>query len=125
MARVSSEMLAPGVNARDTAERETPASLATCWALTKSCVGGGLDGRVLFLARGCSRAFEASQFAGFQEGIYFLEDTSFDISLALSRGGNFPCSDVGCYSGSEIMPGIKGFPSEFQSTISSPTWFYP
>ncbi|KAG2590591.1 uncharacterized protein LOC120671930 [Panicum virgatum] len=86
---------------------------------------GGLDGRVIFLSRGCSRAFEASQFAGFQEGIYFLEDTSFDISLALSRGGNFPCSDVGCYSGSEIMPGIKGFPSEFQSTISSPTWFYP
>ncbi|PAN29351.1 hypothetical protein PAHAL_5G218800 [Panicum hallii] len=86
---------------------------------------GGLDGRVLFLARGCSRAFEASQFGGFQEGIYFLDDTRFDISLALSCGGNFPCSDIGWYSGSEIMPGIKGFPSEFQSTFSSPTWFYP
>ncbi|RLN23906.1 uncharacterized protein C2845_PM07G17680 [Panicum miliaceum] len=86
---------------------------------------GGLDGRVLFLARGCSRAFEASQFGGFQESIYFLDDTSFDISLALSCGGNFPCSDIGWYSGSEIIPGIEGFPSKFQSTFSSPTWFYP
>ncbi|OEL33111.1 hypothetical protein BAE44_0005869 [Dichanthelium oligosanthes] len=86
---------------------------------------GGLDGRVLFLARGCSRAFEASQFAGFQEGVYFLDDTSFDISLALSSGGNFPCSDVGWYSGREVMRGVKGFPSEFQSTFSPPTWFYP
>ncbi|TKW15791.1 hypothetical protein SEVIR_5G261301v4 [Setaria viridis] len=86
---------------------------------------GGLDGRVIFLARGCSRALEASQFGGFQEGIYFLDDTGFDISLALSCGGNFPCSDVGWYSGREIMRGIEGFPSEFQSTFSAPTWFYP
>ena len=93
-----------------------PGGVHVAWWLE---LDGGLDGRVLFLARGCSRAFEASQFGGFlQEGIYFLDDTSFDISLALSRGGNFPCSDVGWYSGSEIMAGIKGFPSEFQSTIS-------
>ncbi|KAK8444653.1 hypothetical protein SEVIR_9G173501v4 [Setaria viridis] len=38
---------------------------------------GGLDGRVLFLARCSSRAFEASQFAGFQKGVYFLDDTGF------------------------------------------------
>ncbi|KAF8695913.1 hypothetical protein HU200_036789 [Digitaria exilis] len=86
---------------------------------------GGLDGRVIFLARGCSRAFEASQFGEFKEGIYFLDDTSFDVSLALSCGGNFPCGDIGCYTGREIVSGIKGFPSEFQSTFSSPTWFYP
>ncbi|XP_062206402.1 uncharacterized protein LOC133908405 [Phragmites australis] len=86
---------------------------------------GGLDGRVLFLARGCSRAFEASQFSGFQEGVYFLDDTSFDISLALSSGGNFPCSDIGWYSDRQITRGIKGFPSEFQSNCSSPAWVYP
>jgi hypothetical protein len=30
-----SETLAPGVKVRETADRETPASSATCWALTK------------------------------------------------------------------------------------------
>src|SRR6266581_1303214 len=34
--RASREMLAPGVNARDTAERETPARLATSAAVTKA-----------------------------------------------------------------------------------------
>ncbi|CAO2204261.1 unnamed protein product [Urochloa humidicola] len=88
-------------------------------------VGGGLDGRALFLARCCSRAFEAARFGVFREGVYFLDDTGFDISLALSCGGSFPCSDVGSYSGREIMRGIEGFPPEFHSTFSSPTWFYP
>ncbi|CAO2165813.1 unnamed protein product [Urochloa humidicola] len=86
---------------------------------------GGLDGRVPYLARCCSRAFEALQFGAFREGVYFLDDTGFDISLALSSGGKFPCSDLGWYSGREIMGGIEGFPPEFLSTFSSPTWFYP
>ncbi|CAL4962253.1 unnamed protein product [Urochloa decumbens] len=86
---------------------------------------GGLDGRAIYLSRCCSRAFEASRFGLFREGVYFLDDTGFDISLALSYGGNFPCSDVGWYSGREIMRGIEGFPPEFQSTFSSPTWLYP
>ncbi|CAL4948334.1 unnamed protein product [Urochloa decumbens] len=86
---------------------------------------GGLDGRALYLSRCCSRAFEASRFGVYREGVYFLDDTGFDISLALSYGGNFPCSDVGWYSGREIMRGIEGFPPEFQSTFSSPTWLYP
>ncbi|KAL6845349.1 hypothetical protein ACP4OV_024844 [Aristida adscensionis] len=86
---------------------------------------GGLDGRVIFLARGCSRAFEASQFGAFKEGIYFLDDTSVDISLMLSSGSSFPCSDIGRYSGREITRGIEGFPSELQSVCSSPTWVYP
>src|SRR5947207_207108 len=34
--RTSRETLAPGVNARDTAERETPARLATSAAVTKA-----------------------------------------------------------------------------------------
>jgi len=33
--RVSGEMLAPGVKARDTADWETPAARATSWAVTK------------------------------------------------------------------------------------------
>ncbi|WVZ74965.1 hypothetical protein U9M48_023078 [Paspalum notatum var. saurae] len=89
---------------------------------------GGLDGRVLFLARACSRAFEGSQVGGVPEGIYFLDDTRFDISLALSSGGSFPCSDIGWCSGAageKIKRGINGFPSDFSSCFSSPTWFYP
>ncbi|KAJ1253908.1 hypothetical protein BS78_K156300 [Paspalum vaginatum] len=87
---------------------------------------GGLDGRVLFLARACSRAFEGSQVGGVPEGIYFLDDTRFDISLALSSGGNFPCSDIGWCSGAGVVKrGINGFPSDFRSCFSSPAWFYP
>uniref|UniRef100_A0A0D3EPL5 KIB1-4 beta-propeller domain-containing protein n=1 Tax=Oryza barthii TaxID=65489 RepID=A0A0D3EPL5_9ORYZ len=57
--------------------------------MEKFCSHGGfweeiedMDGRVLFLSRCCSRAFEASEIHGFEGGsIYFLDDINFHLSL--------------------------------------------
>ncbi|KAF8696712.1 hypothetical protein HU200_036338 [Digitaria exilis] len=59
----------------------------------------GLDGRVLFVGRGCSRAFEASQIKGFNGGsIYYLDDAEFDAKPPLQNGGQYHCTDMGMYS---------------------------
>uniref|UniRef100_J3L0J0 CCHC-type domain-containing protein n=1 Tax=Oryza brachyantha TaxID=4533 RepID=J3L0J0_ORYBR len=58
-----------------------------------------LDGRVLFLGRCCSRAFEASDIHGFDGGgIYFLDDVGFDLSLVMQGAADYPCVDVGMYA---------------------------
>lgn len=87
-----------------------------------------LHGRALFLGRGCSMAFEVSQFTGLQEGvIYYLDDTSFDISLVLSSGGKFSSSDMGVYAMAMrkirlIRGEARRFPHEFTSECSPPVW---
>ncbi|OEL33110.1 hypothetical protein BAE44_0005872 [Dichanthelium oligosanthes] len=86
-----------------------------------------LHGRALFLGRGASRAVEVSQFTGLQEGaIYYLDDTSFDISLVLSSGGMFSSSDMGVYSMARnkklTRDEARRFPHEFASECSPPIW---
>uniref|UniRef100_A0A0D9Y9T0 KIB1-4 beta-propeller domain-containing protein n=1 Tax=Oryza glumipatula TaxID=40148 RepID=A0A0D9Y9T0_9ORYZ len=74
--------------------------------MEKFCSHGGfweeiedLDGRVLFLARCCSRAFEASEIHGFEGGsIYFLDDINFHLSLVIKDKADYPCADVGMYA---------------------------
>uniref|UniRef100_A0A0D9V1L2 Uncharacterized protein n=1 Tax=Leersia perrieri TaxID=77586 RepID=A0A0D9V1L2_9ORYZ len=59
----------------------------------------GLDGRVLFLGRCCSRAFEASEISGFNGGsIYFLDDVKFDLSLVMKDNADYPSQDAGMYA---------------------------
>ena len=59
--RFSSEMLAPGVNARETADRETPARSATCLALVKAfqifgaVIGRTVRGPKARIAQQCNR----------------------------------------------------------------------
>ncbi|KAK3164616.1 hypothetical protein QOZ80_1AG0021880 [Eleusine coracana subsp. coracana] len=61
----------------------------------------GLDGRVLFIGRGCSRAYEASELPGFNEGrIYFIDDAKTDPPVASEDG---PSSDIGMYSMSSAV----------------------
>ncbi|KAJ1284626.1 hypothetical protein BS78_03G219400, partial [Paspalum vaginatum] len=60
-----------------------------------------LDGRVLFIGKGCSRAFEAGQYAGFQGGsIYFLNDAEGRTSEIYSK---VVFADMGTYSMGERM----------------------
>lgn len=74
--------------------------------MEKFCSHGGfreeiedLDGRVLFLARCCSRAFEVSEIHGFEGGsIYFLDDINFHLSLVIKDKADYPCADVGMYA---------------------------
>ncbi|XP_037406106.1 uncharacterized protein LOC119268551 [Triticum dicoccoides] len=87
-----------------------------------------LPGRVLLLGRGCSRAVEVSQFNRLQLGsIYYLDDTSFDISLALSSGSKYSSTDMGVY-GRKTLNGarsVRRFPRKFTSEGSPPIWFMP
>ncbi|RCV25659.1 hypothetical protein SETIT_5G183000v2 [Setaria italica] len=68
-----------------------------------------LDGRVLFVGRGCSRAFEASQLHGFNGGsIYYLDDAEFDVMPCLQNEAEYPSSDMGMYSmrGTTVRPSL-------------------
>uniref|UniRef100_A0A0E0JJL1 Uncharacterized protein n=1 Tax=Oryza punctata TaxID=4537 RepID=A0A0E0JJL1_ORYPU len=84
----------------------TRTMLFKVFQMEKFCSHGGfweelkdLDGRVLFLALCCSRAFEAWDIHGFRGGsIYFLDDINFDLSLLIKDKADYPCADVGMYA---------------------------
>ncbi|KAI4999502.1 uncharacterized protein LOC123444017 [Hordeum vulgare subsp. vulgare] len=87
-----------------------------------------LPGRVLLLGRGCSRAVEVSQFNRLQLGsIYYLDDTSFDISLALSSGSKYYSTDMGVYGRKTLnrARSVRRFPRKCTSEGSPPIWFMP
>ncbi|OQU87275.1 hypothetical protein SORBI_3003G245500 [Sorghum bicolor] len=67
----------------------------------------GLDGRVITVARGCSRSFEAGQCKGFQGGsIYFLDD-----AVGAGRMSSiFSFTDFGMYSMGETKIERPGLP---------------
>ncbi|CAL4909619.1 unnamed protein product [Urochloa decumbens] len=54
-----------------------------------------LDGRIIFLGRGCSRSYEAAAFPGSEEGIYFADDRGFHEAYRIEHNLTFPCSDNG------------------------------
>uniref|UniRef100_A0ACD5YZV8 Uncharacterized protein n=1 Tax=Avena sativa TaxID=4498 RepID=A0ACD5YZV8_AVESA len=109
-----------------------------------------LDGRILFVARGCSRAYEVSDFHGFRygEGIYFLDDRNSNDVVAMSHHGivgrhtssgnrcveqetfrGYTCNDNGRCRWVEGKPGMNlftcWFPNKERSDYSSPIWFIP
>ena len=58
-----------------------------------------LDGRALFLGRGCSRACELPQNSGIREGrIYFIDDVGCNESLKMQDSSRYNCMDMGVYS---------------------------
>jgi hypothetical protein len=96
-----------------------------------------LDGRMLFVGRGCSRSYEVADFPGFGfgEGIYFLDDrNSNDIDMVcLSAYGaprrRYACSDNGMCRWVEGEPHLqvlrRWFTSKKHSDYSTPMWFIP
>jgi hypothetical protein len=89
-----------------------------------------LPGRVLLLGRGCSRALEVSQFDSLPVGnIYYLDDTSFNLSLALSNGSKYSSTVMGVYNFhkklNKMSGGMCAFPRQFTSECSLPFWFIP
>ncbi|CAM0953467.1 unnamed protein product [Alopecurus aequalis] len=87
-----------------------------------------LDGRIIFLGRGCSRSYEASFYPGLEEGVYFLDDSEFCTIKTMFEADNtrkYLCTDNGKWSG--IVAPIKQLSPaspEF-SSYSSPIWLLP
>ncbi|CAL4901741.1 unnamed protein product [Urochloa decumbens] len=81
-----------------------------------------LDGRMLFVGRGCSRSFETADFPGFHEGVYFLDDGNFHAA-PMTRDGDGPpqysCCNNGLWSGPPDHVRCW-FPEQHPSTYSSP-----
>jgi hypothetical protein len=87
-----------------------------------------LPGRVLLLGRGCSRAFEVSQFDRLQVGnIYYLvDDTSFNLSWALINGSRHSSNYMGgVYDFHKKCNKRRRFPRKFTLECSLPIWFIP
>ncbi|XP_015693043.2 uncharacterized protein LOC102712729 [Oryza brachyantha] len=89
-----------------------------------------LDGRMLFVGRGCSRSHQVADHAGFEEGVYFLDDGSFrdwhkdELLFQNPDQLQFSCTDSGRWSGPTRQ--IESFfPEEAPSNHSPPVWILP
>ncbi|KAF0919858.1 hypothetical protein E2562_032144 [Oryza meyeriana var. granulata] len=89
-----------------------------------------LDGRMLFIARGCSRSYEVARHPGFEEGVYFLDDGRLYDEVAMFNDEDvrhYPCRDSGKWLASpEAVPRVDNFlPEQGPSDYSPPTWLLP
>ncbi|KAL6643561.1 hypothetical protein ACP70R_018327 [Stipagrostis hirtigluma subsp. patula] len=88
-----------------------------------------LDGRMLFVARGQSRSFEAADYINQREGVYFLDDNSFDDLNSLRNCDLFDMTYrySSCDNGSWNMhDGVtrRLFSTKSPSNYSAPVWFF-
>ncbi|XP_047065663.1 uncharacterized protein LOC124673673 [Lolium rigidum] len=96
-----------------------------------------LDGRMLFVARGCSRSYEVADFPGsaFGEGIYFLDDRKSNdiemVSLAAHAAPRrwYTCSDNGrcrlVVGEPRLQVFRRWFTNKEHSDYSPPIWCIP
>ncbi|KAL6660550.1 hypothetical protein ACP70R_001585 [Stipagrostis hirtigluma subsp. patula] len=84
-----------------------------------------LEGQMLFVGRCCSRAYDVNRYRGLEEGVYFLDDSSF-YGIELSGGANartYPCVDNGKWSERGVERCFT--PLQEASDYSPPVWLLP
>jgi hypothetical protein len=84
-----------------------------------------LDGRLLFVSRGCSRSFELDAHPAVEEGVYFLDDRSYEwwrmMCYGGTRGRHYPVNDNGHWS--MKTNSIQRWPCDVEhSEYSAPSW---
>jgi hypothetical protein len=88
-------------------------------------LGNQLDGRMLFLGRGCTRSLEVADYNGFEESvIYFLDERMASEPSPDGRSRMYSFTDMGRYDleGIDAAPWPEGiYPS--WSDIAPPTWW--
>ncbi|KAL5229185.1 hypothetical protein ABZP36_017450 [Zizania latifolia] len=87
-----------------------------------------LDGRMLFLGRGCSRSFETAQFYGCEDCmIYFLDDNFIPDSTVPEERQYYTFQDMGIYD--MLQDSVDPWPPAgrrpSRSDHAPPTWWLP
>uniref|UniRef100_A0A0D9WJ59 KIB1-4 beta-propeller domain-containing protein n=1 Tax=Leersia perrieri TaxID=77586 RepID=A0A0D9WJ59_9ORYZ len=125
---------------RDDSPSPTTSSFRVFEKEEKSLDGGGseyswrelkkLEGRMLFVGRGCSRCYEEDNGYPGMEGVYFLDDRSFRNRISMGFDDDPPqlqyhCSDNGKWSADAQMVRRCFFPEQDLSDYSPPVWILP
>ncbi|KAG8068283.1 hypothetical protein GUJ93_ZPchr0005g15876 [Zizania palustris] len=89
-----------------------------------------LDGRILFLARGCSRSYEVADYPGqeFSDGVYFLGDGRIHDENISMISFSYPCIDSGKWlAAADAVPRVDNFlPDQLLPSNFSPrAWLLP
>ncbi|KAF0935278.1 hypothetical protein E2562_031731 [Oryza meyeriana var. granulata] len=85
-----------------------------------------LYGDMIFVGRGCSRSYEAANYPGFEEGVYFLDDGSYyreDILFLEDAARQYTSSDNGRWMNSRVDRCF--LPEHGPSNYSPPFWVLP
>ncbi|CAL5070766.1 unnamed protein product [Urochloa decumbens] len=83
-------------------------------------------GRMIFVGHGASRCFEASVYPSCKEGVYYLDDETFNqaamVAFGFSNGRSYSCHDNGYWPGpdGEIK---RSYDWRVPSSYTPPIWF--